>query len=214
MFYLIRSACLADCLVILVLSCQEAVRRQPRWPGHLREYSGVIIHRETCISLRLATDPAAVCVCVCVCQWDGLWRKRSGYPYTVLEWGTLGVACTDWTPLCHSDVFNPLEICLHPFSFPLALLVLLKAFSENDMEWWKGMCNRTQCTIKSHIFHRDRIEAEKMQTIKEALTYSYIILKRCLIMVAIKGCNIFIMFFSLSKKFLTFNSKYSKVFWC
>lgn len=72
MFYLIRSAliqsaCLADCLVILVLSCQEAVRRQPRWPGHLREYSGVIIHGETCISLRLATDPAAVCVCVFVC---------------------------------------------------------------------------------------------------------------------------------------------------
>lgn len=59
------------------------------------------------------------------------------------------------------------------------------------MEWWKGMCNGTQCTIKSHIFHRDRIEAEKTQTIKEALTYSYIILKRCLIMVAIKGCNIF-----------------------
>lgn len=147
-----------------------------------------------------------LCVCVCVCQWDGLWRKRSGYPYTVLEWGALGVAFTDWTPLCYSDVFNPLEICLHPFSFPLALLVLLKAFSENDMEWWKGMCNGTQCTIKSHIFHRDRIEAEKTQTIKEALTYSYIILKRSLIMVAIKGCNIFIMFFSLSKKFLTFNT--------
>lgn len=65
----------------------------------------------------------------------------------------------------------------------------------------KGRCNGTQCTIKSHIFHRDCIEAEKTQRIKEALTYSYIILKRCLIMVAIKGCNIVILFFSLSKKY-------------
>lgn len=105
---LIQSACLTDCLAILVLSCQEAVRRQPRWPGH-HTWGKLVFHWDWPLTLLL-------CVCVCVCQWDGLWRKRSGYPYTVFEWGALGVAFTDWMPLCHSDVSRNLSASFF-FSF-------------------------------------------------------------------------------------------------